>query len=320
MRMLHGKPIMSEVGRNWFSLGFDLVTFRIFVAAVEEKSLARAAARERLALSSVSRRIADMEARSGVKLLHRHERGVSATAAGAMLYKHLVEIFALMERTAGDLAAFGTGDRDHVRLYLPASIAIGSLPRTLAEFLSVNPGVDLAIEEHVSGEILQALQTGGADIAVVLGLFSMEGFISHPWKQERLVVALPARHPLARHKRLRFTDLLKEAFIGLPKDNPLQRLYWEKAGDLGLRLRDRAHAASFDSVKRMVAAGLGVSILPEAILRDDPQIETRILDEDWAIQQVSLCLRVASSQATVRLCDYLLDERHESFPKAPLLK
>ena len=156
----------------------------------------------------------------------------------------------------------------------------------------------------MSGEILQALQTGGADIAVVLGLFSMEGFISYPWKQERLVVALPARHSLARHKRLRFTDLLKEAFIGLPKDNPLQRLYWEKAGDLGLRLRDRAHAASFDSVKRMVAAGLGVSILPEAILRDDPQIETRILDEDWAIQQVSLCLRVASSQATVRLCEF----------------
>jgi DNA-binding transcriptional LysR family regulator len=287
---------MPRTPLPWAALGLDLVTLRVFKAAVEERSLARAAERERLALSALSRRIADIEARLGTALLRRHDRGVEATAAGEALLRHLGPLFDLLDRAFADVEAFAAGARGHVRLHANISAVAGFLPEALAGFLAANPGIEVSLEERFSADILHAVRTGAADLGLVSGTVRATPELRLlPWREDRLVAVLPTDHPLAaRAEPLRFADLAAEPFVGLSPAMALQQLYRREAEGIGLALRERVNVASFDGVRRMVEAGLGVAILPEA--GAEPRAATmaiavRPLDEPWAARPLALCVR-----------------------------
>src|SRR3954453_16256600 len=191
----------------WAALGLDLVTLRIFKAAVEERSLARAAEREHLALSALSRRIADMEARLGTTLLRRHDRGVEPTAAGEVLLRHLGPLFDLLDRAFADIEAFAAGARGHVRLHANISAVAGFLPEALASFLAANPGIEVSLEERFTADIMHAVRTGAGDLGGASGPMRGEppDLQLLPWREGRLGAVLPADHPLAaRGCSLRF--------------------------------------------------------------------------------------------------------------------
>ncbi|SFK28952.1 LysR family transcriptional regulator [Falsiroseomonas stagni] len=277
---------------NWATLGLDLVTLRIFAAAAEERSLARAAEREHIAQSAVSRRIAELEGRVGVQLLRRHDRGVEPTAAGLMLLDRLADLFGLLERMAAELDAHAGGARGSVVLHANISAISGRLPDLLSSFLQAHPGLRVSLEERTSVEILHAVQTGVAE----LGLFSAtvpvpEGLTVLPWREDPLMVLLPPGHPLAARAGLRLADLLDEPFVGLQDPSALQRLYRAEAARIGGHLRERVLVASFDGVRRLVEAGLGLSILPAAAMPAGGALPTRRLEEPWAVRPLALCLR-----------------------------
>ncbi len=289
---------------NWATLGLDLVTLRIFVAAAEERSLARAAEREHIAQSAVSRRIAELEGRTGVQLLRRHDRGVEPTAAGGMLLARLSDLFGLLERIAADLDAHAGGALGNVVLHANISAISGPLPCALSGFLDAHPGLRVSLEERTSVEVLHAVQTGLAE----LGIFSAtmpvpDGLTVLPWCEDRLVVLMPAGHALAGQPSLRLADLLPEPFVGLQDPSALQRLYRDQAERLGATLRERVLVASFDGVRRLVEARLGVSILPAAALAEpEAALVTRPLAEPWALRPLALCLRqTAGLSAAARL-------------------
>jgi DNA-binding transcriptional LysR family regulator len=275
----------------------DLVTLRVFKAAVEERSLARAAERERLALSALSRRIADMESRLGTALLRRHDRGVEPTAAGEALLRHLGPLFDLLDRAFADVEAFAAGARGHVRLHANISAVAGFLPEALASFLAANPGIEVSLEERFTADILHAVRTGAADLGLGSGTVRSASpeLQLLPWREDRLVAVLPMGHPLTtRGGPLRFADLASEPFVGLSPGMALQQLYRREAGAIGLALRERVNVASFDGVRRMVEAGLGVSILPDTGAEPHATrmaIAVRPLDEPWAARPLTLCVR-----------------------------
>jgi DNA-binding transcriptional LysR family regulator len=299
---------------SWSSFGLDLVTFRVFVAAVEERSLARAAAREHLALSALSRRISELEARSGVALLLRHDRGVEPTAAGEALVAQLRNVFTLLDRIVADLDAFRGGARGHVRVHAHMSAMAGSLPEVLARFIVAHPGIEVVLEEYTSIEILHAVQTGTADVGVLSGAMQTGALHVVPWHNDRLVVVLPHQHALLEREHLRLADLLDEPFVGMQYDSALQRLYRHQAEALGFPLHQRAHASSFESVRRMVEAGLGIAILPSVTVEPFTQsmrIAMRPLDEEWAVRPSMLCIRDPDNlPAAVRLLVHHLAHDH----------
>jgi DNA-binding transcriptional LysR family regulator len=288
---------MARTPLPWAALGLDLVTLRVFKAAVEERSLARAAERERLALSALSRRITDMEARLGAPLLRRHDRGVEPTAAGEVLLRHLGPLFDLLDRAFADVEAFAAGARGHVRLHANISAIAGFLPELLAGFLAANPGIEVSLEERFTADILHAVRTGAADLGLGSGTVrdAPPELQLIPWRKDRLVAVLPADHPLAaRSGPLRFAELAAEPFVGLSPAMALQQFYRRTAEAIGVLLRERVNVASFDGVRRMVEAGLGVAILPDTGAEPHAAtmaITVRPLDEPWAARPLTLCVR-----------------------------
>ena len=283
----------------------DPVSLRLFRAAVEERSLAQAAERENIALSAASRRIADMEARLGAALLHRHDRGVTPTAAGEVLMTHLGALFELLDRIGADMDAFASGARGTVRLHANMSAVSGVLPEALAGFLPAHPGIQLLLEERYTADILHAVATGMADVGLLSGTARAPGLHLEAWRTDRLVVVLPHGHTLSARPALRFAELDGVPFVAQSPETALQKLYLQHAAADAIVLAERVRVSGFDGVRRMVEAGLGVAILPAAVAVPYAglmRIETRPLLEDWAERTLALCTRdPATLSAAARL-------------------
>lgn len=285
---------MSGSRPSWASLGFDLVSLRVFIATIEEKSLTAAACREGLAVSAVSRRISELEGRSGIALLDRHERGVVPTHAGARLVDQLYRVFALFDAIAADMEDIRGARTGHIRIAAHMTALSSGLGQRVSEFLGENKGIEVEIEECTSAEARHAVETGMADLGLISGTTPPQALCVLPWEDDELVILLPRGHDLAGAARLRFRDLLAEPFIGMQRDSALQELCRDQAKAIGATLHERAHATSFDSVSRMVASGLGIAILPRsaaAMHASSGQVEIKALDEPWAHRSLMLCMR-----------------------------
>ena len=256
--------------------------------------MAQAAERENIALSAASRRIAEMEARLGTPLLHRHDRGVTPTSAGEVLMAHLATLFDLLDRIGADMDAFASGTRGTVRLYANMSAMSGFLPEALAGFLPAHPGIQLLLEERYTAEILHAVATGMADLGLLSGTVRAPGLHLRPWRSDQLVVVLPRGHALGARPALRFSDLDGVPFVAQSPETALQTLYLQHAAADGIVLAERVRVSGFDGVRRMVEAGLGVAILPAAVAVPYAgllRIETRPLLDEWAERKLALCTR-----------------------------
>lgn len=298
----------------WPTIGFDLVTLRIFAAAAEEHSLGGAATRENLSLSAVSRRISDLEARFGITLFDRHDRGVTLTAAGASLLAHLRNVFTLFERMALDMEAFREGTRGIIRIQAHMSAASSVFPRVLAQFLEKNPGIDVDVQERVSLDVVHAIQTGMADLGLISGSIPTGDLQTFPWHEDELVAIVPARNPLVTSGSVTLADLAHYPFIVMQRDTALLGLYREQLRMLGLPFRDRAHATSSASICKMVSAGLGVAILPSTSvngLDKTRQMVSIKLKESWARRPLMICVRDQSriAMAARLLLDFLIDNK-----------
>jgi DNA-binding transcriptional LysR family regulator len=282
------------------SLGLDLVSLRVFMAASEEKGLARAAAREHIALSAASRRISDFEARAGVVLFERRDRGMVLTPAGERVFVQVTELFEKLDRIALELEGLRMGASGHVRIHAHMSAMSSDLPEQVAHFLAGHPGIDVEVVEQTSPEVVHALHTGLADIGIASGTVEMTGLDTRPWRRDELVVLLQRGHRLSEKGRIKFLDVIDEPFIAMQQSSALLSLFRARARTLGKELRARAHATSFDTVLKMVSLGLGVSILPASPVRAQRSADVwaKPLDEDWATRALVLGVRDSARLTT----------------------
>ncbi|WP_162849055.1 LysR family transcriptional regulator [Sphingobium amiense] len=299
------------VRAKWARLGLDLVSLRLIVAAAEEQSFAAAAQRENTSLSAVSRRVAELEARIGVLLFDRRDRGVSLTDAGKTFVSQLYDVFERLDRMALDLEAARGGARGLVRLHAHMSATVGELPAKLAAFTVANPGIEVMITEETSAAAAHAVSVGTADLALISGTLPPSDLSIIPWLEDELVVILPMDHALGGRASIRLEDLIGDPFIGMQRDSALLSLYRQQVHAMGQQLNERAHATSFESIRHMVSEGLGVAILPAAAAyphADDNAFMVRKLDESWARRSLVLCAREPErrSAATRLLIEHLV--------------
>ena len=116
----------------------DLTTLRLFIAVCEEKNLTRAASREGIAASAVSKRMADFELAFGVTLFERLSKGMVLTPAGEALLHHARVTLLNIEKIAVELSEYSQGVRGHVRMLANLSAIVQFLPEDLSGFFSAH--------------------------------------------------------------------------------------------------------------------------------------------------------------------------------------
>ena len=273
---------------------FDLVDLQLFVAVADSGSITRGSVRANLSLASASARIKGLEADLGVVLLNRRRRGVELTAAGESLRDHARLVLHNVENLRGDLAAFASGIRASVHLLANTSGLSEHLPKALASFLREHPEISLDVEERESADIVTAIASGAADLGFAAEHALPDNLERFRFSEDRLMLVTPRRGDFANRRRIDFHEVADRDFVGLTNATPLQLHIVKHAARQGIRLQVRARLRDFDAICQMVAAGVGIAVVPEAAARRCAQampIALLSIRDAWANRKLAICAR-----------------------------
>jgi len=284
---------------------FDPVTLRVFVAVCEERNIARAAARDSLVASAVSKRIAAIEREIGATLLVRGRRGIEPTAAGEVLLRQAREVLGAMERMRAEISEFATGVHGSVRVMASVSALAERLPNDIASFLARYGSVRVSLDEGVSSEIVRALREGTTDLGVLWDAGALAGLHTVPYRSDRLCAVVHAAHPLARRERMRYEQTLDYPAIGVAPGGMVEAMLRRQAALLGRAPANRIQVSGLDAACRIVAAGLGLAILPREAITPTAAATGLVivpLADRWAVRRFVIGSRGdATLSATARL-------------------
>ncbi|WP_244108632.1 LysR family transcriptional regulator [Burkholderia anthina] len=276
-------------------LRLDMESLRIFVAVVEEGSIAAAAARTHLVASAVSKRVSDLEGDAGTPLLYRHSRGVQPTPAGEALYHHAKRLGEHLQQIADELSEYSAGLRGHTRIYVNFTAMVQYLPGVLRAFLRTNPNVRIDMVEKSSDEVVNAIASGVADLGICSASQSALGDLQwRPYSIDKLVMIVPSDHRFAGRKSVTFADVLDDDIVSMPYGTSISKLCRAAAERAGKRLRVRIEVTSFEGVRNMVSAGLGIGILPKGSVTPymhSVPFQVIELDDPWSLRSLLIIAR-----------------------------
>lgn len=267
-------------------LKFDLTSLELFVAVVEQRNIARASRANNIAQSAVSKRISDLEARLGARLLERSKEGVRPTSAGQSLYDQAIEILRLARLAGASLGSNLSKATGVVRLWSNTSAIVRYLPEDLARFTSVNTMVTIELQEASSEDIICALEDGHADVGIISDHVHKGRLTSEPYLTDDLVVIVPPSH-----------DLSGKPSIGLAELNEFDNLGLSLSGSsTHNHRRIRSRVLDFVGIQKMVAAGLGVAVMPKSAI-SRPSLDVTIVELEHPLATRELLIVYSEERA-----------------------
>ena len=272
----------------------DLVSLSLFALVVRSGSISKGAELAHLAIGAASKRIADLESAIGTELFERHSRGITLTAAGEALKRHAQRILNDVDLMTADLSDYAAGVVGVVRLWANTSAVTQFLPSDIAAFAAANPEIRIELEEQNSEQIALAVVDGHADFGIMADQMPTLGLQTTLYRRDRLVLVVPDGHPLGRRKSVRFDDALEFDFVSLTHNTSLAKRLQLATSVSGGRLKLRIQVRSFDAMCRMVDAGLGIAVLPDAAVRPhlcSIGLRKIGLSEEWADRDLLICAR-----------------------------
>jgi DNA-binding transcriptional LysR family regulator len=244
----------------------ELRHLRYFLAVAEELHFTRAAQRLQMAQPALSQQIRKLEAEIGVALFHRTKRLVELTAAGQAMIRPAHQ--ALAEAAAAVEAAqrAARGEIGHLRIGFIESAAMTFVPAAVRRFRQRHPDVGLSLRELAVEAQIQGLLADTLDVAIVRLPLTSRGLELATIADEPLVVVAPSAHPLAGRSRVSPAALAGEPLVLLAREmvpalyDQIVSLQHEHGG-----AQIAQEATSIQAVLGLVAAGLGVSLLPASV-------------------------------------------------------
>jgi DNA-binding transcriptional LysR family regulator len=288
----------------------DPLSLKLFVTIVEEGTIARAAEREHIAASAVSKRMSELEESFGTALLRRTNKGVVPTDAGITLLQLARGVLHDMNNLYVQISEYSSGVRGHVRLSANISSINQFLPTEIRSFTDLHPGIHVHLEGEISETIMRSVAEGTADVGIITMAAYHQDLEFFPYHSDQLVVITPKDHPLALKKSVSFQETLDFDFVGLTVGSTLHNQILRAAQELGRTAKLRIQVNSFDALCLMVEAGLGIGIVPKGAAKPyfkGLRIRPIILDEPWANRELKICVRsyAALTAAAKLLVDHL---------------
>ncbi|MEO5806262.1 LysR family transcriptional regulator [Devosia sp.] len=282
---------------------FDSVTARLILVLAETGSIGRAAEREGIASSAVSRRVSDLEGRLDVVLFDRSAQGVKLTPAGQIYAERCRGVLREIADLDTVMADFATGNRGSLRLACTSSALSGRLPELLAVYTQKQPTIALEIQELGAAKGLTALEDGRCDIAIVSDNYDFSRFETRPFEDDRVwVIASPdhaAAEAMAGKREIPFHGVLAHETVRMHLNGALDRLLLDAAHKAGQSLSERVSVESFPALVRMVEAGFGIGFLRSTSLHllAGTDLLSVPLSEPWARRQLLVARRTHSPQS-----------------------
>lgn len=243
----------------------ELRHLRYFRAVAEDLHFGRAAERLHIAQPPLSQQIRQLERELDVRLFTRSTRKVELTAAGATYLKRVIALLDSVEDAGQQARRIAQGLEGHLAIGCVGSATYSVLPRLVRALREELPQVEISVRgEMLAPAQLDALLGGEIDIAILRPPVDHVDIRCEALRRDRLMVALPADHPLARHDRLQLRDLHDEDFIAHAGQgrSVMGSVLTAVCADAGFAPRIRHEVSETSTLVTLVAAGLGVAVVP----------------------------------------------------------
>lgn len=286
----------------------ELRQLRYFVAVARHRHVTRAAEALHVTQPALSQQIRRLETELGVALLHRTPRGVEPTAAGEELLARAETILSEVDGLVAGMDAHAGASRGMARVGAPIGDPVG-LPAALAGFGVEHPGIGLTLRHTRAGEAAELLRHGRIDLAVVAdgpGLGGTPpGVTETPLREEPLRIMLAADDPVGTGGPISLWTLRDRAFVLAEDGSALRAAAIKACGRAGFGPVPRFAIGDPGTVRRMVAAGLGVALVPASWAGADVRCVDAV--EELGVHRPVLLAATDPSPAARMLHDWLSD-------------
>jgi len=301
----------EDSGRDYGIRGLSLESIRLFMIAYEEKNLTRAAERSNIALSAFTKRIQNLEYLLQAPLFDRHARGITATPAGDEFAYHVRDILKRLNFARQAIGEFAQGIRGRVRISATPSAIVGGLAEDIFHFTEAHPRIEIELRESDSWSVIPDIENGRSDLGLNMSVMEVPTAMSVAFYRRADLVAVVSRNnPLAKAESLTFAELLDHEHVSLGERSTLRSLFLRKAEEAGRPFRYRT-VSSFEVMRSMVGAGLGIGIMPEMMTRTSPDsfgVVVIPISEEWSHRSIQIFSRQDTLVPASRLfLDYLLN-------------
>ena len=248
-------------------IDLKLKDLRYLVAVADQRHFGRAAARCFVSQPTLSAQLKKLEESLGVQLIERAPNNVTLTEAGAQIVARARRVI----EASDELVALARSHRDPLagtlRVALLPTIGPYLLPNVMRAIRKGLPRLELRLYEYQTAPMLEKLHGGELDLGILALPVELAGLESRELYREPFTVALPERHALAARATLRPADLKSERLLLLEEGHCLRDQALEVCGRPGASDVQDFRATSLETLRQMVAAGAGVTLLPELASR-----------------------------------------------------
>src|SRR5580700_2463976 len=251
----------------------ELHQLRYFVAVAQLENFTRAAQECFVAQPSLSQQIIKLERECGGPLFDRSGRKVRLTDRGLVLFDRPIQYLAAVDGTMR--AMLEEADAGQITVRAIPTIAPYLLPPLLKRFLRDHPKTDVTVSENLTEYTIQACLEGDVDVGVLALPVSEDQLEIEPLLTEELLLAMAAGHPLATRRRVSMQDVSLERFVLLSETHCLGRQVVSFCKDQSCQPAISCRSAQLLTVQELVAAGNGVSLIPQMAVSADRSQQTK---------------------------------------------
>jgi DNA-binding transcriptional LysR family regulator len=292
----------------------ELRHLRYFEAVARHSHVTRAAEELHIAQPALSKQISQLEHELDVALFDRVGRNVRLTEAGEALLPHARMVLAQVEAARAEMAERIGLRRGRVAIGTPPTVGTQLLPRALAAFNQTYPGIEFRLHEAGVQTLLDLLEAGLADIAIVTMPVEDPALTVAELFSEELVVVVGSEHPFAGRDSVPLEELQNESWVLSPKNYELREATLHACHEAGFTPHVVLDGGEMDTLLHLVAAGVGITIVPRMAVKHSEHLVVLKVQDRRIQRSLGLVWRAdrINSPAARALRDFLVEHLRES--------
>lgn len=247
----------------------ELRQLRYFVEVAEREHISDAAEHLHVAQSAISRQIANLEEELGASLFERIGRNVKLTPIGRIFLEHTIVALKAIDFAVKQVEEHLDPKKGTIKIGFPTSLASYMLPTVISAFKREYPDVSFQLRQGSYKYLIEAVKNRELNLAF-LGPLPQKDELIEPTIlfSENISALLPANHPLSKEKSIKLIELRDEDFVLFPEGYILHKVAVDACKSVGFLPRITSEGEDMDALKGLVAAGIGVCLLPESAFYD----------------------------------------------------
>ncbi|HEY6457201.1 MAG TPA: LysR substrate-binding domain-containing protein [Steroidobacteraceae bacterium] len=244
-----------------------LKDLRYLVTVADTGHFGQAAERCFVSQPTLSAQLKKLEEYLGVKLIERQPRGATLTQAGEQIVARARVILSASDEVVTIAQTYRDPLAGRLKVAMIPTVGPYVLPQVAPVVRKLLPRLDLLLFEYQTAVMLAKVHSGDIDVGVLALPVEQDGLASRELYEEDFNVALPEHHRLAKQATVRIADLADESLLLLEEGHCLRDQALEVCGRISLQERQDFRATSLETLRQMVAAGAGVTLMPELASR-----------------------------------------------------